>query len=212
MRRKRTGGDVRESPFLLHHGSMAEAIYVGRLLVATPLLDDPNFRRSVVLVLEHDEDGGTLGVVINRPSEITVTQVLPSWDPLVTGPSVLFEGGPVQTDSALALAAVLSGEEPLGWRRLQGRSVTSRLGTVDLDAPPEILAGEITQMRIFAGYAGWTAGQLEGELEEGAWYVVDSEPGDTFDSDPATLWRTVLRRQQGDLALVATFPDDPQQN
>ncbi|WP_055477764.1 YqgE/AlgH family protein [Sphaerimonospora mesophila] len=191
---------------------MAEAIYVGGLLVATPLLDDPNFRRSVVLVLEHDEDGGTLGVILNRPSEIAVTQVLPSWDPLVTGPPVLFEGGPVQTDSALALAVVLSGEEPLGWRRLQGRSATSRLGTVDLDAPPEILAGEISQMRIFAGYAGWTAGQLENELREGAWYVVDSEPADTFHSDPSLLWRTVLRRQRGDLALVATFPDDPTLN
>ncbi len=190
-------------------GCMAEAIYVGGLLVATPLLDDPNFRRSVVLVLEHDEDGGTLGVVLNRPSEIAVTQVLPSWDALVTGPPVLFEGGPVQTDSALALAVVLSGEEPLGWRRLQGRAAVSRLGTVDLDAPPEILAGEISQMRIFAGYAGWTAGQLENELQEGAWYVVDSEPGDTFHPNPATLWRTVLRRQKGDLALVATFPDDP---
>jgi putative transcriptional regulator len=193
-------------------GCMAEAIYVGGLLVATPLLDDPNFRRSVVLVLEHDEDGGTLGVVLNRPSEISVTQVLPSWDPLVTGPPVLFEGGPVQTDSALALAVVLSGEEPLGWRRLQGRSAVSRLGTVDLDAPPEILAGEISQMRIFAGYAGWTAGQLENELRQGAWYVVDSEPGDTFNSYPGDLWRTVLRRQQGNLALVATFPDDPMLN
>jgi putative transcriptional regulator len=191
---------------------MAEAIYVGGLLVATPLLDDPNFRRSVVLVLEHDEDGGTLGVVLNRPSEISVTQVLPLWDPLVTGPPVLFEGGPVQTDSALALAVVLSGEEPLGWRRLQGRSAVSRLGTVDLDAPPEILAGEISQMRIFAGYAGWTAGQLENELRQGAWYVVDSEPGDTFNPYPGDLWRTVLRRQQGNLALVATFPDDPMLN
>ncbi|MBP2705229.1 YqgE/AlgH family protein [Microbispora sp. RL4-1S] len=191
---------------------MAEAIYVGGLLVATPLLDDPNFRRSVVLVLEHDEDGGTLGVVLNRPSEIAVTQVLPSWDPLVTGPPVLFEGGPVQTDSALALAAVLSGEEPLGWRRLRGKAAVSRLGTVDLDAPPEILAGEISQMRIFAGYAGWTAGQLETELREGAWYVVDSEPGDTFHSDPETLWRGVLRRQNGALALVANFPDDPTLN
>jgi putative transcriptional regulator len=192
---------------------MEEGIYVGGLLVATPLLDDPNFRRSVVLVLEHDEDGGTLGVVLNRPSEISVTQVLPSWDALVTGPSVLFEGGPVQTDSALALAVVLSGEEPLGWRRLHsGRSTVFPLGTVDLDAPPEILAGEISQMRIFAGYAGWTGGQLENELREGAWYVVDAEPGDTFHSDPTTLWRTVLRRQQGELALVATYPDDPQLN
>ncbi|HEY9523073.1 MAG TPA: YqgE/AlgH family protein [Thermopolyspora sp.] len=192
---------------------MAEAIYVGALLVATPLLDDPNFRRSVVLILEHDADGGTLGVVLNRPSEISVTQVLPSWDPLVTGPSVLFEGGPVQTDSALALAAVLSGQEPLGWRRLHTSTpAVSRLGTVDLDAPPEILAGEIAQMRIFAGYAGWTAGQLAAEIREGAWYLIDAEPGDTFHGDPEGLWRAVLRRQLGELAFVATCPDDPQLN
>ncbi|MFC4589273.1 YqgE/AlgH family protein [Sphaerisporangium corydalis] len=192
---------------------MAEAIYVGGLLVATPLLDDPNFRRGVVLILEHDEDGGTLGVMLNRPSEVTVTQVLPSWDALVTGPPVLFEGGPVQTDSALALASVPSGEEPLGWRRLHaGSSAVSKLGTVDLDAPPEILAGEITQMRIFAGYAGWTAGQLEAEIREGSWYVVEAEPGDTFDSLPTNLWRSVLRRQPGELAFVATCPDDPKLN
>ncbi|GAA3835636.1 YqgE/AlgH family protein [Sphaerisporangium flaviroseum] len=192
---------------------MAEAIYVGGLLVATPLLDDPNFRRGVVLVLEHDEDGGTLGVMLNRPSEVTVTQVLPSWDSLVSGPPVLFEGGPVQTDSALALASVPSGQEPLGWRRLHaGASAVSKLGTVDLDAPPEILAGEITQMRIFAGYAGWTAGQLEAEIREGSWYVVEAEPGDTFDSRPANLWRSVLRRQRGELAFVATCPDDPKLN
>ncbi|RCG30867.1 YqgE/AlgH family protein [Sphaerisporangium album] len=192
---------------------MAEAIYVGGLLVATPLLDDPNFRRGVVLILEHDEDGGTLGVMLNRPSEVTVNQVLPSWDPLVSGPPVLFEGGPVQTDSALALASVPSGQEPLGWRRLHaGSSAVSKLGTVDLDAPPEILAGEITQMRIFAGYAGWTAGQLEAEIREGSWYVVEAEPGDTFDSRPADLWRAVLRRQPGELAFVATCPDDPKLN
>ncbi|MEV7966214.1 YqgE/AlgH family protein [Sphaerisporangium sp. NPDC088356] len=192
---------------------MAEAIYVGGLLVATPLLDDPNFRRGVVLVLEHDEDGGTLGVMLNRPSEVTVTQVLPSWDSLVSGPPVLFEGGPVQTDSALALASVPSGQEPLGWRRLHaGTSAVSKLGTVDLDAPPEILAGEITQMRIFAGYAGWTAGQLEAEIREGSWYVVEAEPGDTFDSRPSNLWRSVLRRQPGELAFVATCPDDPKLN
>ncbi|GII75086.1 UPF0301 protein [Sphaerisporangium rufum] len=192
---------------------MAEAIYVGGLLVATPLLDDPNFRRGVVLILEHDEDGGTLGVMLNRPSEVTVTQVLPSWDALVTGPPVLFEGGPVQTDSALALAAVPSGQEPLGWRRLHAAAAAvSRLGTVDLDAPPEILAGEITQMRIFAGYAGWAAGQLEAEIREGSWYVVEAEPGDTFDSRPDALWRSVLRRQPGELAFVATCPDDPKLN
>ncbi|MFF5209728.1 YqgE/AlgH family protein [Streptosporangium sp. NPDC000396] len=192
---------------------MAAAIYVGGLLVATPQLDDPNFRRSVVLVLEHDIDGGTLGVVLNRPSDISVIQVLPTWDSMVTGPPVLFQGGPVQTDSALALAAVPSGQEPLGWRRLHaGTPAVSRLGTVDLDAPPEILAGEIAQMRIFAGYAGWTAGQLEAEIGEGAWYVVDSEPGDTFHHDPESLWRAVLRRQRDELAYVATCPDDPSMN
>lgn len=189
---------------------MAEAIYVGGLLVATPLLDDPNFRRSVVLILEHDHDGGTLGVVLNRPSDISVTQVLPVWDPLVTGPSVLFEGGPVQTDSALALAAVPSGEEPLGWRRLHsGTPAVSRLGTVDLDAPPEILQGEIAQMRIFAGYAGWSSGQLASEIAEGAWYVVPARPEDLDASDPDLLWRQVLRRQAGALAVLATMPLDP---
>ncbi|GGP88580.1 YqgE/AlgH family protein [Streptosporangium pseudovulgare] len=192
---------------------MAEAIYVGGLLVAAPQLDDPNFRRSVVLILEHDAEGGTLGVVLNRPSDISVTQVLPTWDTMVTGPSVLFQGGPVQTDSALALAAVPSGQEPLGWRRLHaGTPAVSRLGTVDLDAPPEILAGEIAQMRIFAGYSGWTAGQLEAEIGEGSWYVVDAEPGDTFYPDPGSLWRAVLRRQPGELAYVATCPDDPSMN
>jgi putative transcriptional regulator len=166
-----------------------------------------------VLILEHDEDGGTLGVMLNRPSEVTVTQVLPSWDSLVSGPPVLFEGGPVQTDSALALASVPSGEEPLGWRRLHaGTAAVSKLGTVDLDAPPEILAGEVTQMRIFAGYAGWTTGQLEAEIREGSWYVVEAEPGDTFDSRPSNLWRSVLRRQPGELAFVATCPDDPKLN
>lgn len=181
--------------------------------MATPRLEDPNFRRSVVLILEHDRVGGTLGVVLNRPSDISVTQVLPTWDSLVSGPPVLFQGGPVQTDSALALAAVPSGGEPLGWRRLATRiPAVSRLGTVDLDAPPEILAGEIAQMRIFAGYAGWTPGQLEAEIAEGAWYVVDAEPGDTFFADPESLWRTVLRRQPSELAFVATCPDDPTMN
>ncbi|WP_093169515.1 YqgE/AlgH family protein [Sinosporangium album] len=192
---------------------MAEAIYVGGLLVATPRLDDPNFRRSVVLILEHDRTGGTLGVVLNRPSDVSVLQVLPVWDDLVTGPAVLFQGGPVQTDSALALAAVPSGGEPLGWRRLHAATpAVSRLGTVDLDAPPEILAGEIAQMRIFAGYAGWNSGQLEEEIREGAWYVVEADPADTFYDDPGSLWRAVLRRQPGELAFVATCPDDPSQN
>ena len=97
--------------------------------------------------------------------------------------------------------------EPLGWRRVHGA-----IGLVDLEAPPELLAAELGSLRIFAGYAGWRPGQLERELTEGAWYVVESEPGDVSSPDPERLWRSVLRRQRGELAMVATYPDDPSLN
>ena len=128
----------------MHHGGVTdpapEATLTGRLLVATPALGDSNFERSVVLVLDHDEDGA-LGVVINRPTPVDVAEVLPVWQPLATEPGVLFQGGPVALDSALGLALVPGeGEdEPLGWRRVVGR-----LGLVDLDVPPEVLAAEVT--------------------------------------------------------------------
>lgn len=191
---------------------MDDGIVVGRLLVATPTLDDPNFRRGVVLVVEHDPKEGTLGVVLNRPTEVPVDRVLPPWATLVTGPSVVFQGGPVALDSALALARVPGAGDPLGWRALDGVPALSRLGLVDLDAPPEVLAGEVTELRVFAGYAGWGAGQLRSEIAEGAWFVLPSEPHDVFIEDPTRLWRHVLRRQGGELAIVATFPDDPNLN
>jgi putative transcriptional regulator len=191
------------------------ATLTGRLLVATPALGDSNFERSVVLVLDHDEDGA-LGIVINRPTPVDVAEVLPVWQPLATEPGVLFQGGPVALDSALGLALVPGDgeEEPLGWRRVVGR-----LGLIDLDVPPEVLAAEVTRLRIFAGYAGWGAGQIEDELAEGAWYVVDArfgtgsdDAGDPFSEAPEDLWRTVLRRQGGDLAMVSTYLDDPSLN
>jgi putative transcriptional regulator len=191
---------------------MDDGIAVGSLLVATPLLDDPNFRRSVVLVVEHDPEDGTLGVVLNRPTEVPVDRVLPPWGELVTGPSVVFQGGPVALDSALALASVPGEDEPLGWRALDGASDVSRVGLVDLDAPPGLIAPEVVQFRVFAGYAGWSAGQLRTEIEEGAWYVLAGEPRDVFMDDPERLWQAVLRRQGGDLAFVSTFPDDPSLN
>jgi putative transcriptional regulator len=193
-----------------------ETTLTGRLLVATPALGDSNFERSVVLVLDHDEDGA-LGVVINRPTPVDVAEVLPVWQPLATEPGVLFQGGPVALDSALGLALVpgAGDEEPLGWRRVVGR-----VGLVDLDVPPEVLAAGVSRLRIFAGYAGWSAGQLEEELAEGSWYVVDARfggtgPGDTgdpFSEAPENLWRAVLRRQGGDLAMVSTYLDDPSLN
>jgi putative transcriptional regulator len=182
----------------------------GRLLVATPALADPNFDRSVLLVLDHDEEG-TLGVVLNRPTPVGVGDVLEAWAGYTGAPPVVFQGGPVSLDSALALALVPGepegGGEPLGWRRVKGA-----IGLVDLEAPPELLAAELGSLRIFAGYAGWGPGQLEDELTDGAWYVVDCEPGDVSSPSPEGLWRSVLRRQRSELAMVATYPDDPSLN
>jgi putative transcriptional regulator len=181
----------------------------GRLLAATPLLGDPNFRRTVILIVEDDPDEGTLGVVLNRPTEVPLDEVLEAWTDLVSGPAVVFRGGPVSPNSALALALARGGDEPLGWRSLDGSPLMARVGLVDLEAPPELLADGITSFRVFAGYAGWGAGQLQAEIDEGAWYVLAGEPADAFIAEPERLWPAVLRRQGGDLALVATYPDDP---
>lgn len=185
----------------------------GRLLVATPALGDGTFDRSVVLLLDHDEDGA-LGVVVNRPTQVPVAEVLPGWQAYACEPGVLFQGGPVALDSALALGVLGEpdpAQEPPGWRRVVGR-----LGLVDLDVTPEDLVGAVPRVRIFAGYAGWSSGQLEDELREGAWYVVAAEASgwfaDAFSAEPDRLWRSVLRRQGGDLAMVSTYLDDPSLN
>ena len=181
----------------------------GRLLVATPRLVDPNFDRTVILVLDVDEDGA-LGVVLNRPSPVPVGEVLPGWDGVLCGPDVLFQGGPVGTDSALAVADLRgpsTDDEPVGFRRLFGST-----GIVDLDTPTEIMAPALDRLRVFAGYAGWGSGQLEEEIEEGSWYVLPAAPGDLYDAEPERLWARVLRRQPGELAWVSTRPADPTQN
>ncbi len=178
----------------------------GRLLVATPALADPNFDRAVVLLLDHDEQG-SLGVVLNRPTPVDVRDILLPWAPLAGNPGVVFQGGPVALDSALGVAVIPGEEGPLGWRRVHGA-----IGLVDLETPPELLAAALGGLRIFAGYSGWGPGQLEAELGDGAWYVVDSEPGDVSFPDPERLWRAVLRRQRSELAMVATYLDDPSLN
>jgi putative transcriptional regulator len=108
---------------------------------------------------------------------------------------------------ALAIARVPGDEEPMGWRRLAGE-----LGLLDLDAPVELLEQALSSLRIFAGYAGWSTGQLEAEIEEGSWIVVPAEPEDPFLADPGRLWSQVLRRQGGRLAMLATQPEDPALN
>ena len=178
----------------------------GSLLVAAPTMADPNFARAIVLLLDAGESGA-LGVVLNRPTELEVVDVLEPWAGLVAGPGVLFRGGPVETDAALAVAAVSADDEPVGWRRVFGST-----GLVDLDAPVELLANAVSSLRIFAGYAGWGAGQLEAEIDEGAWYVVPAEPQDPFLDDPERLWSQVLRRQGGQLAMMATMPVEPGMN
>jgi putative transcriptional regulator len=175
----------------------------GSLLIAAPTMADPNFARTIVLLLDTGESGA-LGVVLNRPTELEVADVLEPWAELVASPSVLFQGGPVETDAALAVATVAADDDPVGWRRVFGST-----GLVDLDAPVEILASAVSAVRIFAGYAGWGAGQLEAEIEEGAWYVVPAEPHDPFLDDPDALWARVLRRQGGQLAMMATMPAEP---
>ncbi|HWM97202.1 MAG TPA: YqgE/AlgH family protein, partial [Streptosporangiaceae bacterium] len=151
---------------------MASEALAGRLLVATPMLGDPNFRRTVVLVVEHEPEQGTLGVVLNRPTKVPVGRVLEPWTELATDPSVVFTGGPVSPNRPLALAHMLGTDEPVGWHPLEGGPAAARLGLVDLDAPPGLLAAAIVSLRVYAGYAGWSAGQLQAEVEEGAWYVL----------------------------------------
>jgi putative transcriptional regulator len=183
----------------------------GRLLVASPTLVDPNFARTIVLLLDVDDDG-VLGVVLNRPSEVAVGEVLETWADVVGAPRVLFRGGPVGTDSALAVATLAeearsTDEQPVGWRPL-----FEGTGLVDLDAPSEVIVPALRGMRIYAGYAGWSVDQLEAEIAEGAWYVVPGERHDVFHADPGDLWQQVLRRQPGPLAWLATYPEDPTQN
>jgi len=166
------------------------------------------FARSVILVLHHGDDGAQ-GVVLNHPTQMPVDSVLPGWEELTTGPHVVFHGGPVQIDSAIGLVSV-PGEfdgELMGVRLLFGQT-----GLVDLDAPPPLVAAHLAGLRIFAGYAGWSAGQLEGELARGDWYVVDAEPRDAFAANPATMWADVLRRQRNSLQFVALYPPNPELN
>jgi putative transcriptional regulator len=162
-------------------------------------------------VLDLDENGA-LGVVLNRPSTVEVREILPEWTEVARPPDVLFQGGPVSTDSALAVGASMMygadpGIEPVGFRRLY-----DDVGIVDLDTPTEIVAPALTGLRIFAGYAGWGQEQLEAEIEEGSWFVLPSMPADLFGHDPLSLWTRVLRRQPGELAWVSTRPADPTMN
>lgn len=172
----------------------------GRLLIATPALDDPHFVRTVVYLLEHD-GGGTVGVILNRPSHTPVGQVLPAWHDVVSGPAVVFGGGPVQPDGALCLGQAAADGPGV-------RPVVDGVATIDLDGDVAVITGMASRLRVFAGHAGWSPGQLEAELEEGAWWVVPGSPTDLFSEQPKQMWGEVLRRQPYPLSLVSTYPPD----
>lgn len=174
----------------------------GRLLVATPDLRDPNFSRTVVLMLEHGDEGA-LGVVLNRPVDLAVSDVLPDWADLTSAPSCLFVGGPVAPTAVIGLGR---GEGPVFQPLFDG------LGTLDLEVDPATSASSLHGLRVFVGYAGWAPGQLDDELTAGGWLVLDLDPSDPFSADPSRLWHSVLRRQRGRVAMFAAAPEDPSTN
>lgn len=181
---------------------MSNSALTGRLVVATPSLADGNFAATVVLILEHELDAGAVGVVLNRPSDVAVSDALPAWAPLAAVPGLVFVGGPVQREAVIAVARDAGGAPSV-------QQVLPGLAVVDLDREPGSVDGEVTDLRLFAGYAGWSAGQLEAEIMAGGWFVVDAEPDDVVTVDPADLWVHVLARQGG---LFTTACEDPGRN
>ena len=174
----------------------------GKLLVSSPGLVDPNFRKTVVLIAHHDEEGA-MGLVLSRPSDVPAADAVPLLDGLPGANDPVFVGGPVQPEAFMVLAEFEDVEEAAA-------PIMDRLGFMPADMEPEDLS--IKRMRLFAGYSGWGAGQLDSELSQGAWVVAESMPGDAFSRRPARLWGDVLRRQPGQLRMLATCPADPSLN
>jgi putative transcriptional regulator len=184
---------------------MAES-YAGKLLIATPKLEDPNFRRTVVLILAHDE-AGAFGVVLNRPLPAAIGDYLPTWEGQVVAPPVIFQGGPVEPTRALGLGRCRDGEAPPYWSPVAGA-----VGLLDLNEGPAELGSGLAEARVYIGYAGWGAGQLEREVSETGWFVVPVRNEDVFTREPELLWRNVLQRQAGQLAMYAFYPTNPRAN
>lgn len=171
----------------------------GRLLVATPTLLDPNFYRTVVYLAEHGPEGA-LGIVLNRPTDEAVADHIEGWSGYLAAPEVVFVGGPVSNEVAVAVAQNPA-IPPESWQ-----PQLNDVGLLDITEGPEPIGG-VDRLRIFSGYAGWVTGQLELELATGSWFVLDAVAADVFAADPTGLWSAVLRRQPGRLAFYASFPD-----
>lgn len=174
---------------------MSESL-TGKLLVASPSMPD-YFHRTVILMVEHSEEGA-FGLVLNRPSETTVGEASPELAGLIGDQHLLHIGGPVQPNAVTAI-----GEHPDPGDAT--KLIVGTVGMVDLDRPPELY-----RLRVFAGYAGWAPGQLDGELEQEAWIVEEAHPDDPFAE--GDLWAAVLARKGGEYALLARMPPDPSVN
>jgi putative transcriptional regulator len=174
------------------------------LLVATPIIADPSFERTVVLLLAHGSQGA-FGVVLNRASDTPAAEVAPHWAQLAVGPGVVFVGGPVSQTSVLALGRSAQAAEACD-------AIVGDCAPVDLRRPPDEAEVHWDGIRLFAGSAGWAPGQLEDELAEGAWWTVDAQADDVITTDPDRLWGRVLRRQGGEVAWFANHPEDPSVN
>jgi putative transcriptional regulator len=176
----------------------------GRLLLAAPSLQDPNFLRSVVLIGVHNEDGA-MGVVLNRPSASTVGEAVPQLADALGPEDAVFVGGPVQPGAVVCLAEFLDPDPA-------ALLVLGRIGFPAPDAELEDLATATARGRVFAGYAGWGEGQLDAELSNGDWIALDGRPDDVFTEAPEELWGEVLTRNGGRYALLARMPLDPSVN
>jgi putative transcriptional regulator len=176
----------------------------GQLLLASPALRDPNFRRTVVLIGAHSEDGA-MGVVLNRPSRMTVGEAVPQLEPAVDEQATVYLGGPVQPDSIVMLGEFLDPSPA-------GLLVLGRIGFPAPEAGIEELAAATVRRRVYAGYTGWGEGQLDAELEQGDWIPHPAQPDDVFTESPEDLWGEVLARKGGSYALLARMPLDPSVN
>jgi putative transcriptional regulator len=176
----------------------------GQLLLASPALLDPNFRRTVVLVGMHNEDGA-MGVVLNRPSAVTVGEAVPQLEQAVSEREPVYIGGPVQPGSVVLLAEFLDPAPA-------GMIVLGRIGFPAPDADIEELTELTARTRVFAGFAGWGEGQLDAEVDNGDWIANSALPEDVFTGLPAELWSAVLTRKGGSYALLARMPLDPSVN
>lgn len=181
----------------------------GTLLIASTTLAESFFGRSVIYMIEHNDEG-SLGVVLNQMSQTAVHNLLPKWTDLAASPRALFVGGPVKQDSALCLGVLRPGAHAAAVSGL--RRVAGRVALVDLDADPELLVDVLEGVRLFAGYAGWGAGQLDGELEQDSWRLAAAVPRDILAPPTVDVWASVLRRQRWPLPLLATYPVDVQRN